>query len=94
MKVELLGGTRAADVARLQQTLWALPQVVPSADTWILVEQWALRGAVKGQRFGVADLLIAALAGERGGQVWSLDGDFERMARLRFLKLFHAPRKH
>ena len=94
VKVELLGGTRVGEVARLQQTMWALRQFVPSNDTWKLVEEWALRGATKGQHFGVGDLLIGALAAERGGMVWSLDGDFERMARLRLLKLFKVPRKH
>ena len=94
VKIELLGGARAGDVARLQRTLWAVPQFVPSNDTWRLVEQWAVRGAAKGQRFGVGDLIIGALAAERGGVVWSLDGDFERMARLGLLKLFKLPRKH
>lgn len=94
MKVELLGGTRSGEVARLQRTVWALQQFVPSNDTWSLVEQWAVRGAAKGQRFGVGDLLIGALAAERGGMVWSLDVDFERMARLRMLKLFKLPRNH
>ncbi len=93
MKVELLAGTRAGDVGRLQRTLWALPPFVPSNDTWSLIEEWALRAAARGQRFGLGDLLIGALAAERGGAVWSLDGDFERMARLRWLKLFKMPRK-
>jgi hypothetical protein len=52
VKVELLGGVRAGDLARLQRTLWALQQFVPSNDTWNLAEQWAIRGAAKGQRFG------------------------------------------
>jgi len=29
-----------------------------------------------------------AVAAERGGQVWSLDTDFKRMARLGFVKVY------
>jgi predicted nucleic acid-binding protein len=40
-----------------------------------------------GQRFGIVDLLIAATAHEHGASVWSLNSDFERFAKLRFIKL-------
>ena len=44
------------------------------------------RAADAGHRFAVIDLLIAALAHELTGLIWSLDGDFERMARLGFVQ--------
>ena len=36
----------------------------------------------RGERFGLGDRLIGALAKETGALVWSLDKDFERMEAL------------
>jgi predicted nucleic acid-binding protein len=41
-----------------------------------------------GLRFAVSDLLIAALAHDLGGLVWSLDADFANMASLGFVRLY------
>jgi predicted nucleic acid-binding protein len=51
---------------------------------------WAERAAARGQRFGVGDLLVAAIAAEHGAAVWSLDADFARLKRLGFVAL-HTP---
>lgn len=68
--------------------LSALPISMPTDDTWARVEQWTDQAANAGERFGATDLLIAALADELGALVWSLDTDFERMARLKFVRLY------
>jgi predicted nucleic acid-binding protein len=52
------------------------------------MDRWAEQAGNRGQRFGVGDLLIAALAHDAGALVWSLDADFGRMARLKFVDLY------
>lgn len=88
VRLELLAGVARADRPRLKRAMAALPVVVPSEETWHLVERWIESAANAGQRFGVTDLLIAAVAHEIGALVWSLDADFERMARIDLVRLY------
>lgn len=88
VRIELLSGAGPHSVALLNRTLGALEQLVPSADTWRLAQQWAGDAARRGVRFGLGDILIAACAAERGAKLWSLDRDFEPMRRLRWVKFF------
>ncbi len=90
VRVEILFGASVAELPRLRRVLSALPLFLPTPGTWDRIHDW-LDGSVRaGQRFGVADLLIAALAAENNLAVWSLDADFGRMARLGFVKVHHA----
>jgi predicted nucleic acid-binding protein len=86
VRVEILSGASVSDQARLRRVLSALPLFFPSEATWKLMESWLGPASRAGQRFGVADLLIGALAVEQSARVWSLDSDFERMAKLGFLE--------
>ena len=90
VRVEILTGAAARDRLRLRRLLSALPIAYPSASTWALIDSWLDLAAAAGERFGFADLLIGALAAEHGGDLWSLDSDFRRMAALGWLQLFTA----
>ncbi len=83
VRTELLGGARTADRKQLKRLLTALPVAYPTTDTWRLMDAWAELARDRGERFGVGDLLIAALAKEAGARVWSLDADFARKERLK-----------
>jgi predicted nucleic acid-binding protein len=62
--------------------------VVPTEETWQLIERWIPTAADAGFRFDLADLLIAGVTNELGGLVWSLDSDFQAMEKLGFAHLY------
>lgn len=88
VRLELLAGTAKADRKAFRRAFSALPLLVPSEHTWGLVETWIEKAADAGYRFAVTDLLIARLADEIGGLVWSLDSDFEHLEALKFVQLY------
>lgn len=90
VRQELRAGLSPRDRRGVLDRLSALPVVVPTEETWARVEQWTDRAAEAGQRFGLADLLIASLAQDLGGLVWTRDRDFERMACLDMVRLYSA----
>lgn len=92
VRLELLAGARRGEVGRLRRVLGALPTFVPGDAEWARVDRHVDVAVARGERFGVVDLLIAATAAARSAPVWSLDADFERMAKLRFVKL-HRPKR-
>jgi predicted nucleic acid-binding protein len=86
--LEILAGASTRDFPRLRRTLAALPRFYPEGATWTLIESWVQRAISAGQRFGFADLLIAAIAAQHGSPLWSLDAAFTRMARLGFVQTY------
>jgi predicted nucleic acid-binding protein len=88
VRMELLSGAPARDRAKLRERLAALAVAYPTEDTWAMIERWVDQSADRSHRFGIGDLLIAALAAERGALVWSLDRDFERMERLTLVQRY------
>ena len=88
VRLELAAGTARKNRTALMRGLSGLPVVVPTEDTWKLVERWIPMAADKGERFSLADLMIAALAHDIGALVWSLDADFERLERLKLVRTY------
>ena len=88
VRIEFLSRAAKTDRAKLRRALKALPLVVPTDETWQLIESWAARARDVGQKFSIPDLLIAAAASELVGLVWSLDKDFEEMEKLGFVKRY------
>lgn len=89
IRLELLLGASSQEVARLRKLFSALPCWYPGRQDWGLVEGWVEPALRAGQRFGFADLLIAAITQVRGARLWSLDRDFQRMADLSLIELYH-----
>jgi len=88
VRVELLSGVSRAQEPRLRRALSSLPVLFPTDATWDRIDGWVRWAGARGQRFGVGDLLIAAIAADRGLPLWSLDNDFRRMERLGFIEEF------
>lgn len=85
VRLEILSGASRGDRGLLRRTLSALPEYRPRDETWDRVDGWIERASEAGLRFGITDLLLAAIAAEAGASVWSLDRDFDRMAQLDFV---------
>lgn len=91
--LEVLTGATRENHSRLRNVLSALPVFYPSRETWNRVEQWIPQATDRGHRFGILDLLVASIAADWRGRLWSLDADFRRMARLEFVELFQPDAK-
>jgi predicted nucleic acid-binding protein len=88
VRIEILSGASPSDAKRLRRVLSALPAFFPTKATWELMDSWVDIATRAGDHFGVADLLIAALAAEHTTSVWSLDSAFPRMAKLGFIQTY------
>jgi len=88
VRMELLAGVARKDRPALLRGLSALPVLAPTDDTWSTAQGWIAPAADQGQRFALADLLIAALADEIQALVWSLDSDFARLETLGYARLY------
>lgn len=88
VRSELLMGAAGAKRGPLANALSALPLLYPTDGTWRTLDAWTERAATRGHSFSLGDLLIGILAAEAGALVWSLDGDFERLARLKLVQMY------
>lgn len=88
VRTELLSGASRIDRPRLKRALSALPLLYPTDDTWATIDRWVALAGDAGERFGLGDLLIGALAAEHQALLWSLDADFARMERLKLVDVY------
>lgn len=88
VRVELMSGTARKNRRALRHALGGLAVSRPTDETWNIVERWIPAAADAGYCFAVSDYLIAALAYEHQGVVWSLDRDFEHMEKLGFVRRY------
>jgi predicted nucleic acid-binding protein len=87
VRVEILSGCSRTDMPRVRRALSALPVLVPTTATWDRIDAWVVRAVGAGERFGLGDLVIGAIAADHEAAIWSRDADFERMARLGFVEI-------
>ena len=91
VRLELLAGVPKHERRAFYNTFGALPQLYPTDETWQQLPQWIEQAADVGDHFTLSDLLIASMTADIGGLVWSLDKDFQRMERLKFVSLYELP---
>ena len=91
VRVEILSGSSKRDYSRLRILLSALPLLLPTENSWAVMETWVQEAVRAGQCFGIGDLLIGAIAAENKIPIWSLDSDFSRMAAFGWLQLHRLP---
>ncbi len=91
VRLELLAGTAPHQRKEFRRSFSAIPVMYPTDETWKPLADWIAQATDSGERFGLVDLLIASMAAEIGGLVWSLDKDFERMERLKIVSLYSLP---
>ena len=90
VRMEILNGVSRRELSRLRRLLSAMPVWYPERSTWDLVTSWTELASRQGERFGFADLLIGATAAEREAHVWSLDRDFQRLAKLDLVRVYES----
>lgn len=88
VRLELASGLNRKQRDPFLRALAGLPLLVPTEDTWTLVESWIGAAVDRGHRFSIPDLLIAGLTREIGGLVWSLDDDFVRLEKLGYVNRY------
>jgi predicted nucleic acid-binding protein len=60
----------------------------PTDDTWRTLDSWTERASRSGHTFSVVDLIVGILAADVDALIWSLDKDFERLEKLKLVRLY------
>lgn len=89
---ELLSGIRESSVVqRLRQRLEAFPVLLATTADHVRAAEFVNRARANGVAITTVDALIAAIAVNRGGRLFTVDSDFGRLANLCGLELLDRP---
>ena len=88
VRSELLMGASGVTRTHLADRLGALTVLYPTDDTWRTLDSWTERASRSGHTFSVVDLIVGILASDVDALIWSLDKDFERLEKLKLVRLF------
>ncbi|MHB1539065.1 MAG: PIN domain-containing protein [Solirubrobacteraceae bacterium] len=78
---ELIAGARGAQREGLAAQLAGLPWVELKRSDWLTVGQTAAELRERGETVPLIDIQIAVCAVDGDAELWTWDGDFERVAR-------------
>lgn len=88
VRSELLMGASGVTRTHLADRLGALTVLYPTDDTWRTLDSWTERASRSGHTFSVVDLIVGILASDVDALIWSLDKDFERLEKLKLVRLY------
>ena len=88
VRSELLMGASGVTRKQLADRLGALTVLYPTDDTWRILDSWTERASRSGHTFSVVDLIVGILASDVDALIWSLDKDFERLEKLKLVRLY------
>lgn len=88
VRSELLMGASGVTRKQLAERLGALTVLYPTDDTWRTLDSWTERASRSGHTFSVVDLMVGILASDVDALIWSLDKDFERLEKLKLVRLY------
>jgi predicted nucleic acid-binding protein len=79
---EIFAGVPQASRATLWETFLALPWAELGREEWRSVGETATELRRRGQSPPLTDIAIGVAAARAGAQLWTADGDFERIAEV------------
>jgi predicted nucleic acid-binding protein len=88
IKLEVLGGSRKEERARLEHYLRVIPYRIVTEATWDLAKDCSWRLRDRDHNVPTSDILIAAVAIEGGIRVYSIDQHFFTMQDVLGLRLY------
>jgi hypothetical protein len=84
---ELLQGSRSQeDFEKIEDKINALPYVKVSKNTWMEVGRTSFKLRKQGITLPLTDILIATLAKESGGEIYTLDPHFKKIPQVKLYK--------